>query len=215
MHRAAQEPLETVSRIDPVSAVARSLEQVPFTPPVAPLGAPAPKGFALVDYSVTVPKALSVSEANLYYPIADIVWRGDPYGNRKEQIAKLFQNALVTEEQRAAGYAAGAREVKAEIQLVRFHSVTEKTRYTVGGNHSITFYMTLTDAQTGAVVVPKHVVQADLLAYGGFRAKRAERQGLDMKTRVQAHLNRVIAAELSGVGWKDQDRRLAHALDGL
>ena len=45
--------------------------------------------YALVDAIVDIPPGLSVSEANAYYPFADIVWRGDPPGNRHAQIARL------------------------------------------------------------------------------------------------------------------------------
>ena len=34
--------------------------------------------YNVVDIRVAVPQHLRVSEANVFYPLADIVWRGDP-----------------------------------------------------------------------------------------------------------------------------------------
>ena len=39
------------------------------------------RDYALHSIRFAVPDDLTVSEANGYYPIADIVWRGDPLGN--------------------------------------------------------------------------------------------------------------------------------------
>jgi len=166
----------------------------------------------LVDYEITVPEDLTTTEANLYYPVADIVWRGDPYGDRKEQVGKIFQASL----SEARGVATEGRPVKAEIVINRFHSVTEKTRYTVGGVHSISFFVTLRDVRTGEALVRNRKVKADLNAFGGMRAKRAESQGLGMKERIQMHLTRVLAAELTlPGGWKDQGRTLSRAIDQI
>ncbi len=166
----------------------------------------------LVDYAITVPEELTISEANLYYPIADIVWRGEPYGDRKEQIGQIFQESL----KRARAQAVDGRPVKAEITINRFHSVTEKTRYTVGGVHSISFFVTLRDARTGEVLVDMRKVKADLNALGGQRARRADMQGLTMKARIETHLARVLAVELTVPGgWADQGRMMTRAIDQI
>ena len=46
--------------------------------------------YAVEDVQVFVPEPLSVSEANSFYPIADIVWRGDLFGDRHQQVEMLF-----------------------------------------------------------------------------------------------------------------------------
>lgn len=168
--------------------------------------------FNVVDYEIKVPKSLKVSEANLFYPIADIVWRGDPLGDRKQQVGTIFQKSLMS----ALPKATGSRDVKAYIVVNRFHSLTEKTRYTVGGTHSISFYVTLQDVKTGEVLVNARKVKSDLKAFGGMRAIQAEAQGLDMKTRIHSHLTRVIAAELTlPNGWNEQDYKLNTAIDQI
>lgn len=141
---------------------------------------------------VSVPDNLLVSEANSYYPRADIVWRGDPPGNRHDQIRKIFQAAAeVGTQTLTAGHA-----VVVEIEVVRFHSLTEKTRYTVGGVHSIRFDIALRSAETGATLAPPQRVKADLKGFGGQKAIDAERQGLTQKKRITDHLSAVIAAQL-------------------
>jgi len=52
------------------------------------------KGWSLVDVRVETSSSLSVSEEDIYYPRADIVWREDPAGNRYEQVSKILDNGL-------------------------------------------------------------------------------------------------------------------------
>jgi hypothetical protein len=165
--------------------------------------------YSVRNFTVNVPADLTVSEANLYYPIADIVWRGDPYGDRPTQIKAMFQNGY----QQTAKRINGPQEVDVRIVLKRFHSLSEKTRYTVGGMHSITFALTIKDVETGAILVQRDRVKADLKGFGGKRAMEADRQGHTMKNRIQSHLSRVIWAEMTlPGGWTGQDRKLENAL---
>ncbi|UWR20930.1 DUF6778 family protein [Sulfitobacter sp. S190] len=141
---------------------------------------------------VTVPRSLRVSEANRYYPTGDIVWREDPIGDRHAQVAQIFHDAL------RAGTAQfdGDIPVILDIRVERFHALTEKARYTVGGVHSIRFAMVMRDAKTGQALSEPHVVQADLDAFGGQQAITAEARGLTQKVRISQHLGEVIRQEL-------------------
>lgn len=196
-----------------VSRAAASALDRPVTP-LPGMQAPFRQGsMKLVAYEFRVPEALSVSEANLYLPIADIVWRGDAYGNRKQQVAAMFRSSL---EKARANAPANGRPVKAIITLHKFHSLTEKARYTTGGIHTVVFDTTIVDAETGAVLVDGRKTRADLKGYGGRRAMLAERQGLGMKVRLMAHLDRVMAAEVSTAGgWRDKGRKLTRALNQI
>ncbi|MDJ0822029.1 MAG: hypothetical protein QNJ09_09520 [Paracoccaceae bacterium] len=196
-------------------------ETLPDDAITQPTAVPAPEmpittasNFKIVNHAIRVPEDLRVSEANLYYPFADIVWRGDPFGDRREQIASIFSESV----KRANLDAQGTTPARMEITLNRFHSITEKTRYTVGGTHAISFFVTLRDPQTGAILAAPWKVKANLKAFGGRRAIEADKQGLGMKERIQRHLARVLAAELAqpgGGGWKDMDNRLADAVDQI
>ncbi|KUF08835.1 DUF6778 family protein [Pseudoponticoccus marisrubri] len=165
------------------------------------LAAPARRDLRIADVAIEIPKDLTVSEANLYYPVADIVWRGDPYGPRKPQVAAILREAA----DRARAELDGSRPARVEIRLDRFHSITEKARYTLGGVHSITFHLNIIDMETGAHIVRGRKVKADLRGFGADKALEAEHAGLGMKERIQRHLARVIAAEVGQPeGWTEK-----------
>jgi len=149
--------------------------------------------FDVAELKIAVPKRLSVSEANVYYPRADIVWRDDPLGNRHKQVLNIFAESM----QRGTDQLEGLQDVVVEVEVLRFHSLTEKARYTVGGVHSIKFNLTVKDAATGAVIVPTRLVNADLPALGGQAAIAADAVGNTQKARILGHLEQVIVQELS------------------
>ena len=220
--------LDAVSRNAPY-------ETLPDTLPAAPAGyqtvaypgafpeadlPPAPEraASATLDYRIgrvtfVSPEGLAVSEANLYYPVADIVWRGDPLGDRPAQVGAIFREAV----KRARPHVQGSRTVDVEITLRRFHSVTEKTRYTVGGVHSIDFDLILRDPATGrAMGGVGRTIKADLDAYGGKRAMAADAQGLTMKERIIRHLQTVFTAELTHPdGFIAAQKALDRAIDQI
>jgi hypothetical protein len=143
--------------------------------------------------NVNVPRSLSVSEANSYYPKGDIVWRGDPIGDRHAQIAQIIDTAF------HAGTAnmSGATGVILDVEVVRFHSVSEKTRYSVGGVHNMVFKLTVRRASTGAALGPARLIEANLPALGGRAAIEADRSGQTQKVRVTDYLSQTIRHELA------------------
>ncbi|CUH66633.1 hypothetical protein TG4357_02531 [Thalassovita gelatinovora] len=176
------------------SSIDTASRNIPLEMPQMTAAAPV---VAVADYSVKVSRSLRASEANMYYPMGDIVWRGDPMGDRHAQIAQIFQDSLTRVQ---INNEDGALPVVVDIDLIRFHALTEKTRYTIGGVHSINFNMTVRNPITGDVIVPTHEVKADLRGYGGSRAMAAEQQGLTQKVRITQHLANVIAQELAAPG---------------
>lgn len=160
----------------------------------AEVQAPVTRDLTIVSYNVEVPRSLRVSEANLYYPMGDIVWREDPRGDRHAQVAAILEKS-VKDSARLMGE---GTPVAVNIRLDRFHALTEKARYTVGGVHNVIFHMSATDARTGEVIVPEHKVDASLTAYGGSKAVAAEQQGLTQKFRISNHLTKVIYNDLTG-----------------
>ena len=155
-------------------------------------------GFAQASYridsfTVSVPRSLEVNERNTYYPFGDIVWRGDPLGDRHAQVRAIFEQALRT----AAPGLQGDRPVRVDIQVLRFHALSEKARYTVGGVHDISFRIRLVDAVTGAQVGSTRDVDADLDALSGQAATAADARGQTQKARITAHLARAITNEMT------------------
>jgi hypothetical protein len=148
------------------------------------------------NIAVQVPRSLKVSEANRYLPSGDIVWRGDPIGDRYEQVQAIFEEAML----QGVAVVDGPSAVDLLINVKRFHAITEKARYSTGGVHNIVFDFALADPETGALLVPWQEVRADLEAYGGDAAIRAEAAGQTQKVRIRDHLARVIVEELTQPG---------------
>ncbi len=177
--------VDTVSRNAPLEA-----------PRVAASAAPQVlRDYALHSIRFAIPDDMTVSEANSYYPVADIVWRGDPLGNRSEQISTIFQSAIM-----AAGEGlTGSVPITVDVTLARFHSLTERTRYSVGGVHSIKFDLTIRSATTGEILEPTRRINGDLSALGGYAALAADNAGQTQKVRITAHLSNLFFSELTGL----------------
>lgn len=152
------------------------------------------RSYAVQSMTFSAPEDLKVSEGNGYYPFADIVWRGDPVGDRVEQIAAIFETAIARNDDTLTG----SIPVTVDFQLSRFHGVTERTRFSVGGVYNIIFSMTVRHAETGAVIEGPRRIQADLSAPGGAAAIIAEQRGQTEKVRVTDFLTQVMKDELSG-----------------
>ena len=148
------------------------------------------------DYDVIVPRSLLVSEADVYLPRADIVWHGDPAGDRYRQIQSIFETALA---QSTKDMTQG-RAVTVSIEIRKFHALTPKTRATIGGNYAMHFVVTVRDAKTGQVLDGPREVVGDAKASGGVRALREEQQGITQKSAILAHLVEVFDRELTRPG---------------
>lgn len=142
---------------------------------------------------VSVPKQLRVSEANLFYPVADIVWRGEPLGDRHMQVRRIFEEAAA----KATARMTKGRAAVVEIEVTRFHSVTEKTRYTIGGTHSLHFNLVVRDATTGVVLDGPRKINADVKAAGGAQAVAEEQMGRTQRIVILERLEQVLRRELS------------------
>lgn len=149
--------------------------------------------FTVAAINVVVPRSLKSSEANTFRPNADIVWRGEAPGDRHAQVASIFNAAM------AEGTAAmvSGRAVALDIEVTRFHCLTEKTRFTVGGVHSMHFLLTVRDAATNEIIQPARLVVADVKAAGGSRALAEDYAGRTQIVVVQERLAEAIRRELS------------------
>ncbi len=154
----------------------------------------ATRSYTVTDVRAVVPQSLRVSEANGYYPITDIVWRGDPLGDRHTQLEAIFEEAA----SRGAEKLTGDVPVVVDIELIRFHGVTERTRYSIGGVYNIIFTMTVRNATTGEIVEGPRRVEADLAAPGGLAAIHEDQTGQTEKVRVTDFLTMTLVKELTG-----------------
>ena len=204
--RPAHEP--AAPRID-VTKGAAALATLPASGGQA---APFQSRVSINSILVRVPRSLKVSERNSYLPRGDIVWRGDPIGDRHLQIQRIFEAALL----RDAAELKGPVKVDLEIEVKRFHALTEKARYTTGGVHSITFDLALKDTASGELLMPIRTIRADLEGFGGQKAIQADARGETQKVRIGNHLAEVIRQELSSPeGYRNAKLGLIQMLNNL
>lgn len=152
------------------------------------------RGWRVSAIDVQVPRTLSVSEENTYAPDADIVWRGEPRGDRYAQVDRIITEAATA----GASGLKGGRPVRLVIVMQTFHALTEKTRYGLegAGVHNIQFTAQVFDARSGAPLSSADLISADLIGYTGSEALAAEARGETQRVRIVAHVSRVIAGWL-------------------
>lgn len=150
-------------------------------------------GWRFAGVQVVVPSSLTVSEAGNLLPDADIVWHGDPMGNRLEQVGTILGTGVS-----AGGKGLrGSRPVILQVTLQQFHALSPRARRTTGGIHNIDFVIQVIDASTGKPLTEPDLVQADEYAFGGAEAVAAERAGQTQKVRIQNRIALVVAAWLA------------------
>ncbi|GAB1362850.1 hypothetical protein MASR1M32_20860 [Rhodobacter sp.] len=147
---------------------------------------------SVTDVVVKVPTSLRVSEADTYYPMADVVWRGEPRDNRLVQVSRIFNEAAA---RGTAGLKSGLAVI-AEVEVTRFHCLTEKTRNSIGGMHSLQFKLTIREAATGRVLDGPRLVNADVKASGGTKAIAEDYAGRTQRVVVVERLAQVLQDEL-------------------
>lgn len=145
------------------------------------------------EVRVNVPETLTVSEANLYLPPSDIVWREDPHGDRRLQVKNIMDMAV----SQAAISMTGGEPVYLNIDLKRFHALSQKARATVGGQHTITFIVGVHDVATDVPLIEPFPVEIKLKAFGGQKAIDAEIRGETQKVRISREITSVMRMYLS------------------
>ena len=176
-----------------VAVAACSQWEVTYDTPVDPELAP---NLNVTSVNVDVPETLTVSEANVFAPDADIVWHGDLPGDRRVQVASIVTKAARS----AVVPLRGSRSATLNIVVHRFHGITPKTQYSApGAVHNIAFVAQLKDARTGEALSEATFIRADLAALVGDAAIAAQAQGLTQKARVTSHIDAVLRGWL-GVG---------------
>jgi hypothetical protein len=160
----------------------------------APLSAEVTQGWRISAVTVAVPDSLTVSEAATLVPEADIVWREDPPGDRRPQVAAIMEAAV---REGAAGLR-GNRAVRLEVTVGRFHALTfeAETRLQRSGVHNITFAIQAVDARSGAVLAGPDTIEASFPALSGAEMRNARQRGETQKSQITAHVARVVAGWL-------------------
>lgn len=147
--------------------------------------------WGIARLNVSVPLSLTVSEENTIKPRADIVWREDPCCDRHAQVDNLMTEALAS----VLTLRTGPRPVAVTLQVTRFHALTQRTRYSIGGEHEVVFVFDVRDAETGQVLRGPEVVDLTFTAAGGDQAIANEARGFFQRQAIQARLRQWAIAE--------------------
>lgn len=162
------------------------------------------------DYAVEVPPDVSrtwqvtdvraivhgnrtVSDDNVLIPIADIVWHGEPAGDRKAQVAEIVAEGT----RAAAAPLARGRPVEIHIAVDRFHGVTPvAVNRSPAAVHDIVFRIAVVDRRTREVLVPPERVTASLVAHTQTNAILSRLKGETERQRIVDHVAEVVAGWL-------------------
>lgn len=155
---------------------------------------PTVSGWKLNDVSVRFgPEVSRTADGNTFSD--NFVWNGLADGNRKKQVIALFKNAM-----RELGDEAmtGPRAVDMAVQVNYFHALTKYSRVWCCGEHNIRADLTVTDADSGEVLMAGENVYLGRLALGGVPGLVAVAAGRDQYVRVKEGIQKRTREWLAG-----------------
>lgn len=181
------------------ACVAPRVSQTDFTQGVGQ-AADQVSSWSLGDVQVEVSSSLTVTQSpsRRYPPTTELVWYGDPPGDRKAQVETLMADAVRAG---AADALVGSQPVTIVLNITEFHAMTPRARATELqlGVHEIRFDISVIDS-SGQVVASETGVRSDLEAFSGASALQAEQLGQGQKIRIQSRVAQVIRAWLVAAG---------------
>ena len=145
---------------------------------------------------VVLPADLTTSDINSFIPNYDIVWHGEPQGERRAQVAAIVEDGA----RRGVAGLTGRQAVVFTLTLRKFHSLTPKAyeRAPAGtGVHSVIFDLTVTDAKTGATLVQSERIEASIPAVTASERARsgqaaAPLPGDEWRRAISAHIDATL-----------------------
>lgn len=156
------------------------------------------RNWRVAEVDVNVPETLTTSEENSYVPNFDIVWHGDPAGDRREQAAAILREGIT----RGAQGLRGRERVRIVATLVQFHGITPIVRQNLqsSGVHNIQYQIQVFDLRTGQPLTESQLIKADLPALVGQAGDEADEQGLTQHVQVVNHIAAVTQNWLGNGG---------------
>ncbi len=136
---------------------------------------------------VQAPETLTTSEENTYTPNYDVVWHGEPYGDRRAQAAAIVKEGI----RRGSAGVHGRQSVKLVAVIQQFHALSPITRasnFTNAGVHDVRYTLQAFDARTGAPLTEPQLIKADLVGYTGKQGNEADARGETQKVRITRHI---------------------------
>ncbi len=141
----------------------------------------------LAAVDVSAPDTLTTSEANTYTPNVDVVWHGEPEGDRRAQAAAIVREGI----QKGAGAALhGKKRVRIAATITQFHAITPVVRAMQGnvGVHNIQYTVQVFDAATGAALTEPQPILAELPALVGKAGDEADAKGRTQRVQIVDHI---------------------------
>jgi hypothetical protein len=147
----------------------------------------------VAEVNFAVPPGLSLGSPSVMAPDADIVWFGEPPGDRREQVDAIMTEAITRGTERLQGQ----RPVIINASLIRFHAVTPlAVSQAPEAVHDIAFRVEVLDAGNGARLTQAMRIDASLPALTGAAAVIANDQGQSQKVRITDYVAATTAAWL-------------------
>jgi hypothetical protein len=161
-----------------------------------PLDRAVSRDWRVTGVRTVVPEKLTVSEDNVFAPNADIVWHGEPSGDRKAQVAAILTEGVGN----GAAPLRGKRKVVLYVEVSRFHGVTPiSLNRAPSAVHDIAYRIWVLDQRSGRTIVGPVRIDADLLAYTQTTAVLSHLDGRSERARIVEHVASVTAGWL-GIG---------------
>jgi hypothetical protein len=139
---------------------------------------------AAVD--VSAPATLTTSDVDGYTPDFDIVWHGEPAGDRHAQAAAIVKEGI---ERGARSALHGRQGVRISATITQFHAITPTVRrmHTVGV-HNIQYTIQVFDARSGAALTEPQNILAEFPAKVGKAGDDADAQGNTQRVQIVNHI---------------------------
>ena len=140
----------------------------------------------LASVQVSAPATLTTSDVDGYTPDFDIVWHGEPAGDRHAQAAAIIKEGI----ERGARSALNGREgVRIVATITQFHAITPTVRrmHTVGV-HNIQYTVQVFDAHSGAALTEPQNIKAEFPALVGKAGDEADAAGNTQRVQIVNHV---------------------------
>lgn len=149
----------------------------------------------VASVEVAVPETLTTSEENSYVPDFDIVWHGEPAGDRRAQAAAIVTEGI----QKGAAGLHGKTRVRIVATLGQFHAITPKVRESLqnSGVHNIQYTVQVFDARSGKALTQPQNIKAEFPALVGKAGDEADARGLTQRVQI---VNQIAAVTRNWLG---------------
>lgn len=117
------------------------------------------------DVTVSVPETLTTSDENSPIPSADIVWQGEPAGDRRAQVAAILREGITA----GSTGLGGKQPVTIAATVTKFHAITPEGErlirtFSNAGVDNIAYTVQVFDARSGAALTQPQAISAPMPA---------------------------------------------------